>query len=590
MNKWNYILILGVLLSVSLLALQGEYKVNAEEATEEIPDYVTGYFDPIVPILENTNQGDPGEHLVTTPQELETAIADAVPGDVIIMQDGTWTDIDILFKAVGTEEQPITLKAQTQGEVVISGSSSMRISGQYLVVDGLHFKDGSSSQSLHVIEFRDGQDHAYHSRLTNVVISEFNKDRARTDSTDVWVGLFGSYNRVDHSYFHGKTSESVLMIVWRGGPEANYHRIDHNYFKDIPNIGLGGATAIRIGDGMQALTSSRTTIEDNLFENMLGIGKVINIKSGENTIRNNTFVRASGSITVRQGNGNLIEGNVILPGLEDRYTGGLLLIGQDHIIRNNYIQGTRNSGKAAITLYEGELNNYPGKGGYYPSKNVVIENNTLVDNDKNMIIGQLYDPESELTVPVENVTFRENVVLGNGNMTPMIIVLDEPNGSTYEENHFFNGNFHGIEDVEGIVEKQPALQLTENGMYEYTAANTLRNNQITTPLLRTEVGPEWIQPRWAELGIEDTPYIDLPVENLIQETEMETEVEADAETVGSEVSTPAGTQNTVQDSASEASASDQAGTNSSVYWIAGVFIVFVVSMAIGFIIRRRVQD
>src|SRR5690606_22215326 len=127
----------------------------------------------------------------------------------------------------------------------------------------------------------------------------------------------------------GKVSESVLIVVWRATADANYHQIDHNYFSDIPSIGLGGATAIRIGDGTQALSSSFTTVESNYFENMLGIGKIINIKSGGNTIKANTFVKASGAICIRQGNDNLIEGNYILPGLKDNYTGGILVIGEN---------------------------------------------------------------------------------------------------------------------------------------------------------------------------------------------------------------------------------------------------------------------
>lgn len=463
----------------------------------------------------NPHAAKPGEKLVATAEALEAAIASALPGDVIVMQDGVWSDINIVFKGVGTEEKPITLKAQNAGKVMISGASSLQLSGEYLVVDGLHFKDGASSKSLHLIEFRVGNELANHSRLTNVVVSGFNKNRARTDSTDVWVGLFGSHNRVDHCLFQGKTSESVLMIVWRPTAEPNNHRIDHNYFKDIPSLGVAGATAIRIGDGTNALSSSNTTVENNIFENMQGTGKIVNMKSGGNTIRNNTFINASGSIEVRQGNGNIIEGNFILPAKEERYTGGIVLIGQDHIVRNNYIQGTRSSGRPAIVLYEGEPNNYPGKGGYYPSKNVVIVNNTFVDNDKNFTIGELYDPKTEVAVPVENLTIKDNVLLGSGSMIPIMVVLDQPNGLAFEGNRFFNGNFLGIENMPGIAREQPQLVLGADGMYHYTEDSPYKHNMTTTPLKRTEVGPEWIRANWDAFGIKDTPYVDQPVKNLL---------------------------------------------------------------------------
>lgn len=431
----------------------------------------------------------PKDFFVTSQVELTEAIDSALPGDTITMKNGVWNNIDIIFKANGTAQQQITLRAETAGAVIISGSSSVRIAGEYLVIDGLNFKNGSSSRSLHLIEFRDGQTVANNCRITNISISNFNKP----NGTDVWVGLFGSHNRVDHSLFEGKESESVLMIVWRSTPDANYHLIDHNHFKDIPSIGLGGATAIRIGDGTHALSSSYTTVEANIFENMLGIGKIVNIKSGGNTIRGNTFIKASGSICIRQGNNNLIEGNYILPGLQDNYTGGILIIGENHIVRNNYIQGTRQRGKAAIVLYEGEPNNHPGKGGYYPTKNVTIENNTLVDNDKNILIGQYYDPNTEMTIPVENITYKRNAIVGNNTTIPIIESLDAPIGNIlYEDNIFYNGNFTGLEGIEGIQIEDPLLTIGQDSLYHYAPNSPLRDNILAPPLQRNEVGPTWV--------------------------------------------------------------------------------------------------
>ncbi|NGM62239.1 hypothetical protein G5B30_09960 [Sphingobacterium sp. SGG-5] len=425
---------------------------------------------------------------VKSAEELHAAFAKATPGDVIVMKNGVWKDIDIVFKANGTESAPVTLMAETPGQTIISGSSSLRIAGRHLVVDGLYFKDGHSSRPLHLIEFRSGNIPAEHCRLTNVVISSFNKPKG----TDVWVGLFGSHNQIDHCLFEGKTSKSVLIIVWRATADANYHRIAHNHFKDMPSIGLGGATAIRIGDGVQALSSSVTTVESNVFENMLGIGKIINIKSGGNIIRGNTFIKASGSICIRQGNGNLIEGNFIFPGMQDNYTGGILVIGENHIIRQNYIQGTRRRGKAAIALYEGQLDNHPGKGGYYPTKNVLIANNTLVDNDKNIVVGQLYNPSKGLTVPVEGIRYVGNVILGNSSATPVIEVLDKPTGEVhYEDNTFFGGNLKGLEGIPGIAIKDPQLTLGADGKYHYSKTNPLRRNLMGLPLKPDQVGPNW---------------------------------------------------------------------------------------------------
>src|SRR5690606_8475937 len=155
-----------------------------------------------------------------------------------------------------------------------------------------------------------------------------------------------------------------------------------------------------------------------------------------------------------------------------------------------------------------EADNHPGKGGYYPSENVVIANNTLVDNDVNIIIGQLYKLKSETIVPVKNVTFKENAIVGNVNPTPMIKIIDAPQGAKYEGNQFFKGNVKDLENTSGITIKDPGLSLGADGMYHYSKNSPLKKNIIAPPLKRTEVGPEWIKTRWTEFGIKDTPYID----------------------------------------------------------------------------------
>src|SRR4051812_2294811 len=69
--------------------------------------------------------------------DITAAAAVAKPGDTIVMQDGSWPDADILFLANGTSTKPITLRAQTLGRVFLTGSSRLRLAGDFLVVDGL---------------------------------------------------------------------------------------------------------------------------------------------------------------------------------------------------------------------------------------------------------------------------------------------------------------------------------------------------------------------------------------------------------------------------------------------------------------------
>ncbi|MFW6599654.1 polysaccharide lyase 6 family protein [Propionibacteriaceae bacterium Y2011] len=358
----------------------------------------------------------PSRHLlVKTPAELTAAIAASEPGDVIMLKNGTWRDIGIDFRAMGTPDGPITLRAQTPGKVIISGTSYLRIIGDHLVVDGLTFRDGAAPLNhLHLIQFSDWDENAApgtqtqysnHCRLTNVVVDRFNKEQVLPAGKDVWVGLWGTHNRIDHCAFLNKISYALLIIGWRPLGVPDHHRIDNNYFSDIPNNGYSAAAVvIRLGDGVNALEPAYSVIERNVFENMEGIGRIVSLKSSNSTIRDNTFWKASGSICSRAGSFNTVERNFIFPGMETNdgyYTGGMLMIGEGHVIRGNYVQGCQPRGKAALQLYAGDAKNGPGVGSYYPTKDVVVENNTFVDNAKNIIVNMYYSEEKGWDVPVE---------------------------------------------------------------------------------------------------------------------------------------------------------------------------------------------
>ena len=82
------------------------------------------------------------DRYVTTAAELAAAIAASQPGDTVTMANGTWTDTAISFDADGVEGDSITVRAETPGEVVLTGRSTLSIGGDYLKVDGLRFEGG----------------------------------------------------------------------------------------------------------------------------------------------------------------------------------------------------------------------------------------------------------------------------------------------------------------------------------------------------------------------------------------------------------------------------------------------------------------
>ena len=86
------------------------------------------------------------EHQVASADEIARAAKNAKPGDVLVMKDGTWKDEKIAFKATGTKDQPVTLRAATPGKVVLTGGSRIAIDGQWGVVSGIKFGESTAKE------------------------------------------------------------------------------------------------------------------------------------------------------------------------------------------------------------------------------------------------------------------------------------------------------------------------------------------------------------------------------------------------------------------------------------------------------------
>ena len=140
------------------------------------------------------NKTNLNTRIVSTPEELAEAIKNAEAGDNIVLANGVWKDVQIRFVGYGTEKQPITLKAETAGNVIIGGKSDLKLGGENLQVSSLYFTNGSSP-SESVIEFAINQDTgANHSRISNCTILDYNKPQR--DQTDLWVLLKGRHNEI----------------------------------------------------------------------------------------------------------------------------------------------------------------------------------------------------------------------------------------------------------------------------------------------------------------------------------------------------------------------------------------------------------
>ncbi len=267
---------------------------------------------------------------------LNAAIAKANPGDEIVMANGNWDDVNIRFVGYGEEKRPITLRAETAGEVHIGGKSDLKLAGEYLVVSGLYFANGASPSNS-VIEFAIDRDTvANHSRITNCVILNYNKDQR--NQTDLWVLLRGRYNELDHCYIAGKSNRGPTIRVDLEGNRSikNHHNIHHNYFGPRPPKGGPSAETIQLGNSYTSMAPSHTLVANNFFERCNGEVEVISSKSNFNEFRNNVFYKSEGSLVTRHGNYCIIDGNYFIGDTNSEQIGGVGLIGTGHWVINNY--------------------------------------------------------------------------------------------------------------------------------------------------------------------------------------------------------------------------------------------------------------
>lgn len=424
-------------------------------------------------------------HLVSTQVQYNSAIKAAKPGDTIVLAKGTWQDFEIVFEGRGTPDQPITLTAEEKGAVIISGRSNLRIAGEHLVVSGLVFRDGYTPTNT-VIAFRRTKGVlANHTRVTEVVIDNFNNPERF--ETDFWVMMYGRDNRFDHNHLAGKKNAGVTMAVKLDSEDSqqNNHRIDHNYFGPRPVLGSNGGETLRIGTSKYSLTRSNTLIENNYFDRCNGEVEIVSNKSGSNTFRGNVFFESRGTLTLRHGNDNLVENNVFLGNNVD-HTGGIRVINKRQTIRNNYLSGlTGHRFGAGLVVMNGVPNSPINR--YHQVEEADISNNTLIDISH---IELAAGADKERSARPLTVSFRNNALI-NQKATDSIAVHDDISGISFSDN--LVSGVAVLPREAGFQQTSGQLEQAENGLW-YPADNgnaTIGASRSLQVIAREQTGTTW---------------------------------------------------------------------------------------------------
>ena len=338
-----------------------------------------------------------GQIFVEDVNALKLAIKEAKAGNEIVLKNGVWKDAQINFFGKGTKENPITLRAETPGKVFLEGQSFLHLGGNYLVVDGLYFRNGYSPTS--VIKFMINKDSiANNTRVTNTVIEDFNKpNRALNDR---WIEFYGKHNKLDHCYISGKSNDGETLRVFFTGNEHinNHHQIVHNYFGPRPRKGGPRAETIRVGDSKTRLAPGFVNVSNNYFDACNGEVEIISDKTNFNSFTNNIFYKCEGSLVLRHSNYANVDANIFIGGDDSDFYGGIRAVNTGHWITNNYfykIKGGQFRSPLAI------MNGIPMTplNRYKQVTDVVVAYNTWVDCKSPWQIGVGQNKESANVLP-----------------------------------------------------------------------------------------------------------------------------------------------------------------------------------------------
>ena len=151
------------------------------------------------------------------------------PCDVVTWTNGTYSNQDIIFNAIGESGSPIVLKAETPGGVVFTGSSEMNVWGEYLIIDGFYWNGGIGTNNH--VEFRQSGSSTNFASNSIIKNCAFNNLITPVDEKSRWIVLYGINNTIENCSFLNKDSTGVFILVELSYQNGNV--AGHTYSKEL---------------------------------------------------------------------------------------------------------------------------------------------------------------------------------------------------------------------------------------------------------------------------------------------------------------------------------------------------------------------
>ncbi|MDX9748340.1 MAG: chondroitinase-B domain-containing protein [Paludibacter sp.] len=363
---------------------------------------------------------------VSNVSQFKDALSKMNPGDTVLVMNGDYNLGSTKITRGGTSSRPIIIKSANLHGARITGKSALTFSYQnYVTYEGFNF----DVEPVSTIIKMEGCSYVRITRNT------FRMQKLTDAQSSKWITIGdlwenpvcnSHHNRIDHNIFDGKYDAGAWLVIDGSHgtvPDISKNdRIDHNIFRNNTPRVANEKETIRIGVSDLSLQNSHTIVENNLFEDCDGDPEIVSVKSCSNIIRNNTFRRCLGTLSLRHGHNSIVSGNfffgegktALFNGSEIG-CGGIRVYGMNHQIFNNYFEGlTGSKWDAAITITNGDVaNTSTSLTSHFLPENVVFAHNTLINNVSNIEIG--FDNNGNYGRAPKNCKLINNLIVADIN-------------------------------------------------------------------------------------------------------------------------------------------------------------------------------
>lgn len=153
---------------------------------------------------------------VSSLTDLQTAINNAVPGDIIILTNGIYTSTnDVIINNKGTEAKPITITTEIAGSAEITGAGGFILisPATYIIIKGFKFTHAAA--------------HAKSANGTS--FCRWTQNIFETPGKGDYLSVSGSDHQIDYNTFQNKNSAGKFIAVRGEGTQvAQRLWIHHN--------------------------------------------------------------------------------------------------------------------------------------------------------------------------------------------------------------------------------------------------------------------------------------------------------------------------------------------------------------------------